>query len=141
MLARSWLKQVTIATEQIEYLVNEAILGQVSGHRAELFATRIAKAHAALNGRLAVNAEDLRCGVELAIVPRAIALEVPPEQPPTPSPEPLPEEPSPDRTETPETPEQLEPESADIPEEFILAPENVMLDPSVLSFAQSFLQT
>ena len=141
VLARSWLKQVTIATEQIEYLVNEAILGQVSGHRAELFATRIAKAHAAINGRLAVNAEDLRCGVELAIVPRAIALEVPPEQPPTPSPEPLPEEPSPDRTETPETPEQLEPESADIPEEFILAPENVMLDPSVLSFAQSFLQT
>lgn len=136
VLARSWLKQVTIATEQIEYLVQEAILGQVSGHRAELFATRIAKAHAALNGRLAVNAEDLRCGVELAIMPRAIIMEVPPEQPPPPSPEPLPEEPPPDRAETPETPEQLEPESAEIPEEFILAPEGVMLDPSVLSFAQ-----
>ncbi|MGB5635475.1 MAG: magnesium chelatase ATPase subunit D [Waterburya sp.] len=135
VLARSWLKQVTISAEQIEYLVQEAILGQVSGHRGELFATRIAKAHAALNGRLAVNAEDLRCGVELAIVPRAIITEVSPEPPPPPSPEPLPEEP-PERAETPETPEQLEPESADIPEEFILAPEMVTLDPSVLSFAQ-----
>ena len=135
VLARSWLKQVTIAAEQIEYLVKEAILGQVEGHRGELFATRIAKAHAALNGRLAVNAEDLRCGVELAIVPRAIVTEVPPEQPPKPSPEPLPEQP-PDRAETPENPEQLEPESVDIPEEFILAPEIVTLDPSILSFAQ-----
>lgn len=136
VLARSWLKQVTIATEQIEYLVKEAILGQVAGHRGELFATRIAKAHAALNGRLAVNAEDLRCGVELAIVPRAIVTEVPPEPPPPPSPEPLPEEPPPDRAEAPENPEELEPESADIPEEFILAPEGVILDPAVLSFAQ-----
>ncbi|MDJ0590048.1 MAG: magnesium chelatase ATPase subunit D [Pleurocapsa sp. MO_226.B13] len=136
VLARSWLKQVTIATEQIEYLVEEAIRGQVEGHRGELFATRIAKAHAALNGRLAVNAEDLRCGVELAIVPRAIVLEVPPEPPPTPSPEPLPEEPPPDRAETSEAPEQLEPESAALPEEFVFAPEGVILDPAVLSFAQ-----
>ncbi len=136
VLARSWLEQVTIATEQIAYLVNEAIRGQVSGHRGELFATRIAKAHAALNGRLAVNAEDLRCGVELAIVPRAIVLEVPPEQPPPPSPEPLPEETPPESAETPEAPEQLEPESAELPEEFIFAPEGVILDPSVLSFAQ-----
>ncbi|MDJ0647390.1 MAG: VWA domain-containing protein, partial [Xenococcaceae cyanobacterium MO_188.B19] len=120
----------------IAYLVNEAIRGQVSGHRGELFATRIAKAHAALNGRLAVNAEDLRCGVELAIVPRAIVLEVPPEQPPPPSPEPLPEETPPESAETPEAPEQLEPESADLPEEFIFAPEGVILDRSVLSFAQ-----
>ncbi len=136
VLARSWLKQVKIATEQIEYLVNEAIRGQVSGHRGELFATRIAKAHAALNGRLAVNAEDLRCGVELAIVPRALVLEVPPEQPPPPSPEPLPEETPSESAETPEAPEQLEPESAALPEEFIFAPEGVILDPSVLSLAQ-----
>ncbi len=136
LLARSWLKQVTITTEQIEYLVNEAIRGQVEGHRAELFAARIAKAHAALNGRLAVNAEDLRRGVELAIVPRAIVTEIAPEQPPPPSPKPAPEETPPDRAQTPETPEQSELESAEVPEEFIFAPEGVLLDPSVLYFAQ-----
>lgn len=136
VLAREWLKSVTISTEQIEYLVNEAIRGQVEGHRAELFATRIAKAHAALNGRLAVNAEDLRCGVELAIVPRAIVQEVPPQQQPPPSPEPPPTETPPDCAETPETPEPPEPESVDVPEEFIFAPEGVILDPSVLYFTQ-----
>lgn len=146
VLARERLKQVRITTEQIAYLVHEAIYGQVEGHRAELFAARIAKAHAALNGRLAVNAEDLRCGVELAIVPRAIVQEVPPEQkPPSPSPELPPEEPSPDRAEPPESPESPEPpepleqpelESAEVPEEFIFAPEGVILDPSVLYFTQ-----
>ncbi len=136
VLARSWLEQVTIATEQIEYLVREAILGQVEGHRAELLATRIAKAHAALNGRLAVNASDLRCGVELAIVPRALVLEVPPEPAPPPTPELPPEETPPKGAETPETSEPSELESADIPEEFILTPEKVILEPSVLYFAQ-----
>ncbi len=136
VLAREWLKQVRITTEQIEYLVKEAILGQVEGHRAELFAARIAKAHAALNGRLTVNASDLRCGVELAIVPRALVTEVPPEQPPPPTPEPPPEETPPPRAETPQTPEPSELESAVVPEEFILAPEGVILEPSVLYFAQ-----
>ncbi len=136
VLAREWLKQVRITTEQIEYLVKEAILGQVEGHRAELFAARIAKAHAALKGRLTVNASDLRCGVELAIVPRALVTEVPPEQPPPPTPEPPPEETPPPRAETPQTPEPSELESAEVPEEFILAPEGVILEPSVLYFAQ-----
>ncbi len=136
VLAQEWLKQVRITTEQIEYLVKEAILGQVEGHRAELFAARIAKAHAALKGRLTVNASDLRCGVELAIVPRALVTEVPPEQPPPPTPEPPPEETPPPRAETPQTPEPSELESAEVPEEFILAPEGVILEPSVLYFAQ-----
>ena len=134
VLAREWLPQVQITPTQIEYLVNEAIRGQAEGHRAELFAARIARAHAALNGRLAVNAEDLRCGVELAIVPRAIVSVIEP-PPPPPSP-PLPEEKNSETTETDEEQAPPEPETTSIPEEFIFTPEGVILDPAVLAFAQ-----
>jgi magnesium chelatase subunit D len=129
-LARAWLLQVQITSPQIEYLVNEAIRAQVEGHRAELFAARIAKAHAALNSRLSVTAEDLRCGVELAIVPRAAVSLI--EAPPPPSP-PLPQETPAEATEDQAPPE---PETASLPEEFIFTPEGVVLDPTILNFAQ-----
>ena len=135
LLAREWLKTVSITPEQIEYLVNEAIRGEVEGHRAELFAARLAKAHAALNGRSVVNAEDLHCAVELAIVPRAASILMPPPtQPPPTSPPPPPDATSqPEDTNDREPPE---PEFLEIPEEFIFDPEGVILDPTVLDFAQ-----
>ena len=165
LLARQWLPDVQISGEQIAYLVTEAIRGGVEGHRSELYAVRVAKAHAALSGRDQVEADDLQVAVALVIAPRASQMpppdkqmEPPPpqdqESPPPPqdqgdnqqdNPPPPPEGSDDEQNDTPEdnSEDNTDDDEGDgkedqappaVPEEFILDPEAIEVDPDLLLF-------
>ena len=64
-------KEVNITYDQLRYICEEACRAGTESQRAEIYATQVAKASAALDGRNEVNANDLKLGVMLSILPRA----------------------------------------------------------------------
>jgi magnesium chelatase subunit D len=149
--AREYLKDASIVTEQLKYLVESAIRAGVQGSRGEIYAAEVARASAALNGNERVTADDLNLGVKLCIIPRGTQIQAPQddemmmEPPPPPPPPPQQEEQDPDQEEDQEDKEEPEPpepdedqqdEMPEIPEEFLIDAVGVVLDPDIMKFAE-----
>ncbi|KAH9315206.1 hypothetical protein KI387_023833 [Taxus chinensis] len=143
ILAREYLKDVKVSRDQIKYLVMEALRGGCQGHRAELYATKVARSLAALEGRDKVGVEDLKKAVELVILPRSIVNDNAQEkqsQPPPPPPPPENKEPAEDQNEEEKDEEddheEEQQQEEQIPDEFIFDVEGGLVDPKLLFFAQ-----
>jgi magnesium chelatase subunit D len=156
VFAREYIKDVKLAPSQTQYLCEEAIRAGCQGHRAEIFASEVARASAALEGRQ-VTAEDLRLAVKLAIAPRGTFINSPPDDdemmPPPPPPPPPPqmddeknedqeeeeqEEEEEEELDEPEDEEDKEDEAPDVPEvpqEFMFDVDATPMDPDLIAFS------
>merc|ERR1719316_1537540 len=144
--AREYLKGISVARPQLEYLCENAIRAGVQGNRGEIFAAEVARANAALNGNDIVEADDLRLGVKLCIAPRGTQISAPEDmddqmEPPPPPPQDQQEqEEDEDQEEEPPEPEEEEQDQEDappqVPEEFMFDVEGVAIDSDVMKFTE-----
>jgi len=142
----------------LKRLSEESARGFCEGHRAEVFAAKIARAHAALFGRDRVNADDVQEGVKLAILPRMrvgadrMEEESDDTPPPPPPPPPQTEEESPpddmdedqqdeqeedQQEQEDEQEEESEEMQQELPEEFMISAEGAIVDEDLLKFQNS----
>jgi magnesium chelatase subunit D len=154
VFAREYLKDIKVAPSQMLYLCEEAIRAGCQGHRAELFATEVARAAAALEGRQ-VTSDDLRTAVKLAIAPRGTFITNPEEMdqmPPPPPPPPPPqmddqsdtdqdedekeEEEKEDEPDEENENEEDQPDVPEVPQEFMFDIDATPIDPDLIDFAQ-----
>ena len=155
VFAREYLKETKLSTDQIKYLCEESIRGGCQGHRAEIAASRVALASAALEDS-PVKADDLRLAVKLAIVPRSKFRDSPPDEQMMPPPPPPPQnskapEPQKDmdkdtkdneeekeeedkEEDKEEDDEQEEEGEPSIPEEFMFEAEGVAMEDDMMKF-------
>ena len=108
--ARALLPQIEAPAEIVQALVSTALALGVASLRAPLLALRVARAAAALDGRLRITDDDAQLAAALVLAPRATQVPTPPAEPPpnedeAPETPPEPEEPSdPPQEDTPEPP-------------------------------------
>ena len=123
--ARSLLSQIEVELDVVQALVAAALQLGVYSIRAPMHALRVARAAAALDGRICLIDEDVALAAALVLSPRAMRMptaepppeeEQPEEQEPAEPPPEQPEEP-PEPEEPPPPPEQPDEDAADPPDE------------------------
>ena len=103
--ARALLPQIDVSVEMVQALVSTAAALGVASLRAPLLALRVARASAALDGRLRITDDDAQLAAALVLAPRATQVPTPPA------------EPSPNEDEVPEAGEAPEAADDDTPDE------------------------
>lgn len=156
--ARELLPQIDADEAQVQALVAAALQLGVYSIRAPLLALRVARAAAALDGRICLIDEDVALAAALVLAPRATRMptasqseeEAPPDQPPEDPPpqdtpqdaadtEPPPAPPESDADEPPPDEETPEPSLEDLAE-MVLAAAQAAIPPGLLAALQMGLQ-
>lgn len=129
--ARARLPRVQCDDAFVDALVQAAAALGIASLRAPMLALRVARAHAAYDGRDAVEADDARVAARLVLAPRATRL---PAEPPAEEPPPPPPEPDTNDSDTPPPdPEDAE-RPADAPlDDVVLAAAMAALPPDLLA--------